>query len=382
MYADRWRFHNPVDVRFGAGRLSEVAELVTGHTLLVTTPGATRRGLTRRVKELLNGPSVHDGVEPNLTMQHAGDAIAHWRGQGIQTVVGIGGGSAIDLAKTLSLALAIPELTIARWLEPNPPWEKSIPLRCIAIPTTAGTGAEVTPTATLWDPIAKRKLTVSATQLHPTAAIVDPALTMTLPWSITLSTGLDAYSQCFEAVCNRRATPITTAIAEHGLLAIPAALRALQRNPGSLEARTVMCEAALCSGLAISITRTGLAHSMSYPLTAHYGLPHGLACGVVLPGVLRFNAAMPYAPLARVAELMGLASSDELVHSIIRLYEELDVASHVVQKVENREAFGAVEAEMLTMGRADNNVRSAGKRDIAEILDFTAHWLAGREGRR
>ena len=152
----------------------------------------------------------------------------------------------------------------------------------------------------------------------PTAAVIDPELTTSLPWEVTLSTGLDAYSQCFEAIVNRNRTPLTSAIAEHGLALIPDALRTLRQDPESLPARSAMSVAALCSGLAISVTRTGLAHSMSYPITAHLGVPHGLACGICLPAVLRFNAERDDGSVADLAKRLNLIGPAAVVDSVMR----------------------------------------------------------------
>lgn len=377
MRDDHWDHQSPVRVLFGPGRLSELPTLVDSRALLVTTAGATRRGLTVRVGSLLDDVLVHDAVESNPTMESIQLAIDRWRSADIRQVLAVGGGSAIDVAKVLSLALPAEGARIDAMIEANHPWTSARPLPLIAIPTTAGTGAEVTPFATVWDGEALRKRSIAARHLHPAAAIVDPELALTLPWSETLSTGLDAYSQCFEAICNRQATPITDLYAERGVRLIPDALRTLRVEPTSLAARTAMAEAALLSGLAITHTRTGLSHSMSYPITAHFGVPHGLACALTLPAVLAFNAETDDGRLKRMAAGAGLGTASALAPSILRLYAELGVADEVRLHLRSIVDLDPYREEMLTPGRAENNVRHVASTDLDEILAATAAWFSG-----
>jgi alcohol dehydrogenase len=188
-------------------------------------------------------------------------------------------------------------------------------------------------------------------------AIVDPELTYDLPWRETLSTGLDAFSQCHEAIWNRNALPATTELAERGLALVPPAMRALKRDRGDISARAAMAEAALLSGLAISHTRTGLAHSMSYPITARRGVPHGLACAAVLPSVLAFT----------------IGADDERVSEMRELFEDLDVRGAIGPLGDLQSLAG----EMLTPGRADNSLRQASVDDVRHMLAETESWLAG-----
>ncbi len=377
MLPESWTSFNPVRLIVGAGRVDELPTIVSGRTLIVTTRGATQRGLSTRVADGIGRDVlIHDAVRSNPTISDIDHAIDLFRDEQIDWIVGLGGGSAIDVAKVLSLGLAAPDLTIRDWLVSSKPWDAASPLPMVAIPTTAGTGSEVTPFATVWDGNAKRKHSVGTPILHPSVALVDPELTLSLPWNVTLSTGLDAYSQCFEAICNRYATPITTAIAERGLIAVPDALRILRDDPSSLAARTAMAVAALSSGLAISVTRTGLAHSISYPITAHLGVPHGLACGLALPGVLSFNAATDDGRLARVASLVGLTDAEAVAPFVLALYRDLEVPALLRSWIPDPAELLRFAPEMLTPGRSDNNVRPATASDLQHILNGTATWLA------
>jgi alcohol dehydrogenase len=347
-------------VIFGPGKLDELRELVTGQALIVTSAGHTRRGLTQRVRGLVGGdPLVYDRVESNPTLDQLEAAAEQLRGGAVDTIIGLGGGSAMDSAKVLRLALARGadfDLRAAFLPDAAP---DPLPTRLLTVPTTAGTGSEVTPTATVWDRATATKHSVGGRGLFADVAIVDPELTHGLPWLETLSTGLDAYSQCHEAIWNRNAVPATTELAERGIGLVPPALRALSRDLADGSARTAMAEAALLSGLAISHTRTGLAHSMSYPITAHRGVPHGLACGAVLPAVLAFT----------------LGADDDRVRAVRDLFDYLDVRGAIGPL----SGLGSLADQMITPGRADNSPRPVAPADVRDILAATEAWLAGSD---
>ena len=139
-----------------------------------------------------------------------------------------------------------------------------------------------------------------------------------------------------------------------------------------------MAEAALRSGLAISHTRTGLAHSISYPVTAHFGVPHGLACALALPAVLEFNVETDDGRLARVARQAGLDGPDKLVPELLELYDQLGVTDAIRPHLPDVGALAMFAPEMLTPGRADNNIRSAGAEDVLAILATTSRWYTER----
>jgi alcohol dehydrogenase len=344
----------------GPAKLDQLRELVAGRALIVTTPGHTRRGLTDRVRQLTeNQVRVFDRVEPNPTLDQLENAIGELRGDNVDTIVGLGGGSALDTAKVLRLALASgADFDLRAALVPDAAPDP-LPIRFIAVPTTAGTGSEATPTATVWDGASRTKHSVGGRGLFPDVAIVDPELTYDLPWRETLSTGLDAYSQCHEAIWNRNAIPETTELADRGIALVATALRALRVNLEDQGARAAMAEAALLSGLAISHTRTGLAHSMSYPITARRGVPHGLACALVLPAVLAFT----------------LGTDDERVKAVRDLFVDLDVRSEIGE-VEGLLELGE---EMITPGRADNSPRPVAHTDVRQILAASQTWLSGTD---
>jgi alcohol dehydrogenase len=378
---ERWAFHVPTRVVFGDGALHDVGDVTSGRVLLVASPGTTTRGITARMVEQVGTDRVvvHDRVDSAPDVRSLDRWIELLRGgESFDTVVAVGGGSAIDTGKVLSLALAAGGTRIDELLHAPAAYQDTQPLRLVAIPTTAGTGSEVTPFATVWDTTEGRKHSIGSPKLFPAVALVDPELSASLPWEQTLGPGLDAFVQCFEAVWNRNATPPATALAERGISLVPDALRQLSAEPNATDARTHMAEAALLSGLAIGQTRTALAHSMSYPLTARLGLPHGLACALVLPAVLEFNLEQDDGRLASVAGRLGLEDADALLPYMAALYEELGVAQAVARYVPELEALETLVPEMRAADRADNNVRPVSNDDIRTMVRRTTALFGTR----
>ncbi|SFC13997.1 alcohol dehydrogenase [Marinospirillum celere] len=285
-----WSHHNPVRILAGRGCLDLLGQEITaGHWLLVTTAGATRRGLTQKILDLLPQVqiSICDSITPNPELDYLDQLTADYRPQRIDGLIALGGGSVMDAAKVLSVTL-LSELDkpLATSLREGKgqAWSKNLPV--IAIPTTSGTGAEVTPFATVWDQNEHKKHSVTGDCVYPMLAVMDPELTLTLPHDETLYTGLDAISHALESLWNKNKTPVSEAWAWQALKLAIEALPVVLKEPENLDAREKMQQASHLAGLAISQTRTAIAHSISYPLTSHYGVPHGLACSFTLPALI------------------------------------------------------------------------------------------------
>jgi hypothetical protein len=199
----------------------------------------------------------------------------------------VGGGSVIDTAKTLMVGTEDASFeALVALLAAGRPFEPHRVKPLIAVPTTAGTGSEVTPWATVWDKGASRKYSLHLPQTWPQAAIVDPDLTASLPAGPTLAAGLDALSHALESIWNVNANPVSDTHAVAAARAVLATLPELMQDLNSRALRTRMSQAALQAGLAFSNTKTALAHSISYEMTLQHGLPHGIACSFTLPMVL------------------------------------------------------------------------------------------------
>ena len=286
------RFHNPVDTRFGWGGLEVLSTITEGQDVaLVIFPEARALGLVERIRELLGERLVYviEDVQPNPDVAHLRDTYERfWQHAGhCQTVLAVGGGSAIDTAKALIVGTESGRFDeLLGLLASGKPF---VPARCkalIAAPTTAGTGSEVTPWATIWDTAAQKKYSLHLECTWPKVAIIDPQLMLTVPAGVTVSTGLDALSHALESIWNVNANPISDTFALSAITDILECLPLLLRDLSSQALRTRMALAALKAGMAFSNTKTALAHSISYEMTLRHGLPHGIACSFTLPLVL------------------------------------------------------------------------------------------------
>ncbi len=297
-----WSVHNPVAVHFGCGALdARLGELVgERRALLLIYPEAIGGPLQDRLTTLLGdrcagvmaAPAANPDLEP-LESLHT----ALWSSDHVAScLVAVGGGSTIDTAKGLALGtFGTPGTSAGGFsalrahLREGTAFEPSVRLALIAVPTTAGTGSEVTPWATLWDRSASKgvKRSLHRADTWPEAALIDPMLTLSCPPSLTLASGLDALSHSLEAIWNRGANPYSDALAVQAARGVLSTLPALLDTPQSLPLREAMSRAALLAGLAFAQTRTALAHALSYDVTLMRGTPHGLACSFSLPEVWR-----------------------------------------------------------------------------------------------
>ncbi|HET7728492.1 MAG TPA: iron-containing alcohol dehydrogenase PsrA [Usitatibacter sp.] len=287
------KYHNPVAIRSGPGALAELPRVLAGRrAVLVTFPEARALGLVDRVRGLL-GPAlldVVDDVQPNPDVRELAPLYARfWSRHGdCEALVALGGGSAIDTAKALMVGTPGGDFgALLALLATGKAFTPDRVKALVAIPTTAGTGSEVTPWATIWDQAAGRKHSLHLEATWPEAALVDSELMLTLPPSVTLQSGLDALSHALESIWNVNANPVSDTLAVAAAREVMATLPALMASPADLALRTRMSLAAVKAGLAFSNTKTALAHSISYEMTLRFGLPHGIACSFTLPMVLR-----------------------------------------------------------------------------------------------
>jgi phosphonate metabolism-associated iron-containing alcohol dehydrogenase len=286
------RFHNPVDTRFGWDSLLELASITENQTVaLVIFPEARGLGLVDRIQDLLGDRLVYivEDIQPNPDVAQLRSTYERfWQeAGGCHAVLAVGGGSAIDTAKALIVGTESGSFDeLLALLAAGKPFVPARSKQLIAAPTTAGTGSEVTPWATIWDTENQKKYSLHLDCTWPKVAIIDPKLMLTVPAGVTVSTGLDALSHALESIWNINANPISDTFAISAIEDILECLPLLRRDLTSKELRSRMALAALKAGMAFSNTKTALAHSISYEMTLRYGLPHGIACSFTLPLVL------------------------------------------------------------------------------------------------
>ncbi len=358
MSAQPWTFNNPVKVHFGAGCRKTLAGQLAGQKLLVVTTARGRAQFTAdpHMGTIQADLTWMDRVQPNPGLTDTQAEIDRLAGQNFDAVLAFGGGSAMDAAKALAAALApgLPCRDLATLIaDPGTHLDRPL-LPLHAITTTSGTGAEVTPFATIWDHENRRKLSLASPRLFPQTAIVDPELTHGLPRAATLSTSLDALNQAFESVWNRNRTPLTTLMAARAIALALDAIPRLAADPGDHTARAMIAETSLLAGLCISQTRTAICHSISYPLTAHFGLSHGMACAFTMGAVADLVLERAPEALSEVARLSGHGTAAALVAALRDLLAALDISAQCRAALPGTEALLALRAEMHTPGRADN----------------------------
>ena len=287
-----FRYQNPVAIRYGAGSIAELPAILAGRrAVLVTFPEAEALGLVERIRGILGTAlaGIEDRIEPNPDVSYLAPMYERfWREHAdCDAVVAVGGGSTIDTAKALMVGTASGRFDeLVALLATNSAFTPHRVKALIAVPTTSGTGSEVTPWATIWDRANGKKHSLHLPETWPETAIVDPDLMLTLPDSVTVQSGLDALSHALESIWNVNANPISDTFAVAAAREVMATLPALLDKPKDAPLRAQMALAALKAGLAFSNTKTALAHSISYEMTLRFGLPHGIACSFTLPMVL------------------------------------------------------------------------------------------------
>jgi alcohol dehydrogenase len=381
----------PREVVFGAGvadATGEFARRLADRVLVVTDPTLAAGEAGRRVLASLRSEELDvelfDGTVPELPMDTVLEAIRLAARASPQCVVGVGGGSSIDLAKIVALGVTHGDDLRSFYGEEQVPGPVA---PVIAIPTTAGTGSEVTPVAVLTDPEAVLKVGISSRHLIPTYAVVDPTLTYGCPPSVTGHAGIDALAHAVEAfTAARRQLPpgsnavfigknsLSDAFALVAVRHIAPHLVAAHRDEP--DARAALAYGSLCAGLAFGTAGTAVAHALQYPIGARTHTPHGVGTGLLLAYAMRFNLPARLAELAAIGRAMGVAGDahdDEAAERAIAGVAEL--AGRVGLPGSLAE-LGVAEEELAELARLAlgvsrlivNNPRELGEEELLEIL--------------
>ena len=373
----------PSLLRIGGGAFDEVAgvlgELGCARPLLVTDPYMVRTGLAQRLQEQIRAAGLACGLfhetlpDPTTAVVEAGVRVfAEGRHD---SLVSLGGGSPIDTAKAIGM-LAANGGRVRDYKAPRAP-AKAGP-RHVAVPTTAGTGSEVTRFTVITDVETDEKMLVAGDHLLPSAAVVDYELTLSMPARLTADTGTDSLTHAIEAYVSRRANPFSDALALSAMRTIWRELPRCFREPGDRGAREAMMLAATQAGIAFSNASVALVHGMSRPIGAHFHVPHGLSNAMLLPAVTAFSTEGALPRYAECACAMGMArpaSGDEeasgaLVACLYTRNGELGVPSPRAYGID-RERYHALiptmAAQALASGSPANNPRLASAEQIEAI---------------
>jgi len=343
--------------------LSITSPLCAGRLLIVTSAGFTKRGITAKLqaeadkRRLSKQIQVFDKVTANPELDFLDQIAREMRGRGIGGIIAVGGGTVLDTAKILSVTIPglAPNLREVLQEGRDYQWQSRLPV--VAMPGTAGTGAEVTPLVTVWDKKNGKKYSVSGEMLYPVHALIDPELTLTLPLKETRYSGLDAVSHALESLWNKNSNAITETFAFKYLVLANEALPALLKRPESVYLRTMMQQAALFSGFAISQTRTAIAHAVSYSVTIRFGVPHGLACSFILPGLIKhYTASLDNGQIKTV------------MHKTLKNLESLNLNDDMANYTRGVDLSKYID-EMFHADRTANYAGTITKEDIIGLLE-------------
>lgn len=370
-----WQYHNPVKIHFGPGIVRNLPHIVgSQRSIIITTLGSTKRRISGSLKKLFGGSvvAIFDGVQPNPTFASVKAAFNELHQYEYDTIIALGGGSTIDTAKAVAaFGASGSEAWIDDHLKLGEPFPQQFaPKPIIAIPTTAGTGSEVTKWATVWDMEEKKKYSISHPSLYPVEAILDPELTLTLPEKETIYSGLDALSHAMEAIWNKNHNSISDMFALKAIELVRKHLPELRYDPGNIDLRTPLLRASVFAGLAFSNTKTALAHSISYPLTAHFGLPHGLACAFPLQHLLKFNGDRDDERILIMANALGSDRNvDSMVFEITTLFKRVGVSTCLSDYGINKNKAALIANSAITPGRADNNIAEFSQDNLLTLIN-------------
>lgn len=317
---NQWQYQQPVKIIFGEGTISELTALYEKFSakkgILISEPFFITNGLAKKVQDDSKGLLTHifSELSPNPDVSEVDACAKMIRDNGIDLVVAMGGGSTLDLAKAAATICKTSDSITKYHGTGVAITEDHLPL--IAVPTTAGTGSEVTCVSVLTDKVSGKKAPIPSNGFYPDYAIIDPELTYSMPPYITACTGIDVLSHAIEGYWSTGNQPICDSVAISSLELVFEYLPKAVANSDDKEARSKMCLASVLAGLAFTLPKTTSSHACSYPLTNIYKIPHGEACGLTLDFFARINQTPRVESLAKK---LGFASVDALADGILDL---------------------------------------------------------------
>jgi alcohol dehydrogenase class IV len=370
--------HNVRTVRLGQGVADECAADLTeaGCRRVLVVTGAPLRGLCAGAERALADAGcaveVLDASEGEPTLADLSAALAAAREFGADGVIGLGGGSAMDVAKLVAALIEgrqeFAEVVGTDLLQP-----RRVPLACI--PTTAGTGSEVTPIAIVEDTEAQLKKGVVSRHLVPDFAYLDPELTRTMPRGVTAATGLDALTHCIESYANKFAHPVVDQWALEGVRLIGRYLERACTDGNDIEARAGMLRASHLGGQCLGPVNTAAVHALAYPLGGEFHIAHGAANSLLLPHVLRFNLEASPGRYADVAEALGVRRSADDAATALKGIERIEQLSEAIGLERRLSAFGISHNTIPHMAAAAMTVQRLLVRNPREVTEDDARAI-------
>ena len=313
-----WTFHLPTKIVFGSGSttsLSAMPELTGKRTAVVTDPVIGKLPAIQTVVKKLSPVAVFDDVRPNPTVANVDALAALLRKEKVEAVIAIGGGSSLDCAKAAAFLAVTEDASIRAYHSSGKPVDKrGIPL--VTVPTTAGTGSEVTPIAVLDDEEKNIKAPMASPWFYPVCAVVDSDLTLSVPLGVTAATALDSLSHSIEGYWSRNHQPICDALAKEAAKTIFEYLPKVYDNLGDPVARERLSYAALVAGIAFQMPKNAIMHACSFPLSNRAHLSHGAACAFTMESSIRLNTPFMAGRMEEFASACGFATIDAMIAQI------------------------------------------------------------------
>ena len=356
---NEFSFSVPQNITVGKGSLAKLPEVAKksggSHAFLMSGPHLAKMGLVEKAANSLKSAGIavdiFTDIEGNPSVETVDKATAAFKEAGADFIVAFGGGSPMDVAKAVGVTAkyggSITEYEGAHKV-PGP----IIPL--IAIPTTAGTGSEVTAFSVITDHSRDYKLTVFSYEILPAYAILDAELLTTAPASVAAACGIDAFIHAEEAYISTAASPFSDAMAEKAMSLIGKNIRRFVANRGDIEAAEAMLVGSLFAGIAFSFARLGNVHAMSHPVSAFFDVPHGVANAVLLPVIAEYNALADHGRYLTIYnDISPVPAYEEefeplmLVDAIRELCGEIGIPANLTEAINNASKTGTVSAEEI-----------------------------------
>jgi len=347
--------------------------------LVVTDKNVIDSGIGKKAQEILGkegiGVEFFDRVIPDPDVACFETCLEMAKKQKFDLIIGIGGGSSMDIASITSVMLTNPG-TVYDHFGVN--LVKNLGVPTILIPTTAGTGAEVTPNAILTDTKAKLKKAVVSPYILPRVAIIDPLLTVSMPPSVTSSSGIDALTHAVESYTSNNANILTDLFAKEAMILIGRSLRTAVANGNNLEARYDMSIGSLYAGISLANAGVTAVHALAYPLGGTFNVAHGIANGLLLPYVMEFNVLGDIPKFAQIARFLGekvdqlplLDQAYQAPRAVKAIYRDLKIPQSLTELKVPREGIPDMAKAAMNVTRLmGNNPRAMTVQDVERIYE-------------
>jgi len=358
-------YYNPVSVvetnNWEKECFSLKKKLNINNPLIITSKGNLKRN---DLSSIFNKKFIFSDIEPDPNFESCQLALNYINKLKFDGVIAIGGGSVMDTAKVLMASAGTGIKNLKDLFSFTKDYDNKIP--SIFIPTTHGTGSEVTMWGTIWNISEKKKYSISHKDLYPTIAILDGKLTLSLPLDFSIITIMDTLSHSFESIWNKNANLTSTSLAIDSIAFIIKNIEKFKKAPNDLKIRNKLLIASNKAGLAFSNTKTAAAHSISYPLTLNYGIPHGIASSISLIPVLNINKNSIQDSIQEICLKLDMTFEElnKVIKEIPSGYFDFKLKNWGVKETE----LDKLASECFTKGRMDNNIVDLNKGSVINIL--------------